>query len=1129
MVARDVTSYTKAEVIQRLENKFAKAIAKSNKDKVVRKGKGSFKRESRPDEATLNVNGIKTAKGKNCRHCSLYSHGHTQKKYLNFSEAPTQWRRKGQKAGTRKHYNKKERSSHQMTKKELKAYQQDMTIIGCAIQENRILEAILRKAMENVKEVKTKVQKMNELDIQDDENEILIEQMHQGVEEIFESVRGYCKEVQYKVEKMTIIKNKLGTIAEFKRKSKYEFWNAVGEFHRGQDRSQKNGIFMANEANPNNAIQDFEEEVDHIIECGTKFETITKEDLQAERKEIFKNVGLKRDDKDWNPWNENGEANPLPQGKKQTDMKFESMVEYFQWMAQAPMTEKAVANQQMRNNQKEENNDETGSMALLKATPSNDSAADEYSHHEFLGGGDDESVSTTNKKLMKRLWNKTGYRGDFDYLFTHHREDVLDILKEDVVVEAGHNKRRRIVSFDTMAVDPNMELSFEDDVSVLTSDNDIMDRNLDTVVRIKKEEDKYPIEIHMCCMGIETPGPEKEIVERESSELIPLLSSAAIEENPAPKPLATAHISSSIDLKEDGTADDTTTIHKSGDGKEMFPDLSNRLSFVEELSAEKDFEYFNTRTLYAPLGSTIETLKTDGHLDLINYEPPQIYPLHLKDIGVLLINFDTNKLISKEDRNQVLVVHEGGRVRMKDFLHARESNFISVLSHNLDSIEALKDKYSNLYTYPFTNYMLLLELANYRRFTTFMENQTDEDCGDNWWYRAIMLQIRLLTNDIVPYCSCSSPSMSFDSTPSAIPHGPSGPSDCTKPKETLGGSDARIGSTIKGGMLSARKSTPHPTSTDDDIHVAKDSIDIAKSSGLSHPYLYHSGTMGDGDPDDDTPHEGDSDSVESKASTSQHDDFQTTKIMRDLLKVASSLDMEKFSMEGGLQVRRRKHEEFESNLRIILGLHAKTKMILGSYPKIKRPKDDYVNAALATFILAKLKGHARTIAISHLSDGVGMIKDLRRHCSHITPQIKLDTFQKLLTLKQSKNEASTHYLARWRRLYNLGIQMQAFDMDETAAVDCVLKGMDKYMPIYTNLIATLMARRQHEEALKLPKEQRLTLTAIEDAFIDLDTSLAQDKKNEGAHSAMTNRNIICNYCGHKGHKEFECRKKRGIC
>jgi hypothetical protein len=83
-------------------------------------------------------------------------------------------------------------------------------------------------------------------------------------------------------------------------------------------------------------------------------------------------------------------------------------------------------------------------------------------------------------------------------------------------------------------------------------------------------------------------------------------------------------------------------------------------------------------------------------------------------------------------------------------------------------------------------------------------------------------------------------------------------------------------------------------------------------------------------------------------------------------------------------------------------------------------------------------------------------------------------YQRLLNLKQSKNESATHYLARFRKQYNLGIQMKAFEMKESEAVDSCLNGMETFTPVYTNLISMLLARRQQEEALGTPSVEKLT-------------------------------------------------------
>ena len=36
---------------------------------------------------------------------------------------------------------------------------------------------------------------------------------------------------------------------------------------------------------------------------------------------------------------------------------------------------------------------------------------------------------------MRKLWENNGYGGDFDYLLDHHEKEVVEILKDDTILE----------------------------------------------------------------------------------------------------------------------------------------------------------------------------------------------------------------------------------------------------------------------------------------------------------------------------------------------------------------------------------------------------------------------------------------------------------------------------------------------------------------------------------------------------------------------------------------------------------------------------------------------------------------------------------------------------------------------
>ena len=186
-----------------------------------------------------------------------------------------------------------------------------------------------------------------------------------------------------------------------------------------------------------------------------------------------------------------------------------------------------------------------------------------------------------------------------------------------------------------------------------------------------------------------------------------------------------------------------------------------------------------------------------------------------------------------------------------------------------------------------------------------------------------------------------------------------------------------------------------------------------------------------------------------------------------------------------------------------------------------------MDKVIATFLLSQLEGHARIITMPFMGRGSDMLKELRKKCNHLTPQLKLEMYQRQLSLNQSKKELASHYLARWKNSWINGTQLDAFNIPEQQAIDMALSGMNYFLPMYTNLISTFLAQRQLETNTDTPPDKCLTYTALEDAFIDLDTKITSKQKSfDNINYASTNTNITCHYCGKQGHIERDCRKKK---
>ena len=341
--------------------------------------------------------------------------------------------------------------------------------------------------------------------------------------------------------------------------------------------------------------------------------------------------------------------------------------------------------------------------------------------------------------------------------------------------------------------------------------------------------------------------------------------------------------------------------------------------------------------------------------------------------------------------------------------------------------------------------------------------------------------------------------------------------------------------TIKAGIVKKKskaiKSTAFPFKEEDDSGDKDDDDKKHKSDKIG-------GAPDDGGGDDS---DGDGVDIESDGESTIDSDVKMisnwrnrtkrinqSKLIKELLKIATTIEMKKFTMEGPLTERRKKFDTFQNNLRIVLGSTEETELIVSDFPEYQRPTDIKINTALGIFLHAKLEGNAKTIAQGHTNDGYAILQDLIRHCHKLTSQNKIDMYQHLLSLKQGRTESATNFLSRWRKVYNEGTQIKAYDMSESEAVDHVLSAMNINSTVYTNAIMNLMTRKQDEaDDPDINATRVLTLSKVEDYFIDIDTKLARSRNGRTERvNTVTSQNIICRYCGKKGHKEFECRKKK---
>ena len=192
---------------------------------VVQRNK-SFKPRSRPEEAVMIAMKTKISCGKNMKHCGIYN-AKTQK----CSDASFIIKGKGK--SKRRYKNKR----NMKKKKVMTMKDQQVNMMNTCIEENKVIDAILKKAKKNVIEANILFSKLK--DAPEDHLQDETSKIWDLVETVNENVRAFAKELQWNVEQMTTIKNKLKTITDIERESKKEFWHDVFAFHKGEGQHPK--------------------------------------------------------------------------------------------------------------------------------------------------------------------------------------------------------------------------------------------------------------------------------------------------------------------------------------------------------------------------------------------------------------------------------------------------------------------------------------------------------------------------------------------------------------------------------------------------------------------------------------------------------------------------------------------------------------------------------------------------------------------------------------------------------------------------------------------------------------------------------------------------------------------------
>jgi hypothetical protein len=1142
MVARENTKFY-------LKDLEGKANSSRGFDGVVIQKDKSLYAETRPAEAPICSMGVKTMTGKNKSHSGIY---YTKIQKKNTSEAPTQKGRKGRKASDIKKTNKK---------KPMRSVDQDLDLIRLAIKENQMAERMLFKCMKNMQEIKVTLTHLTPQTCAHCNDEIM-STVHENMEEMYEQTKSFCDHVQYEVQKMTLIKNKVKFFTTMTATSNREFWNAVRENStcnvqikgRTNDKGRcKHSIYSVMEMKQENndtECHDYHELESTIMD---KLDILRKAGVL---KPLSPQERLRREElTKWSPWigeGDNKKVNKLPKDAtvKDVDGNFRSNLELYHWLQDfkqmdfkdAYEIKEITADQKFIEDLKDQSEvkekstmSDCGSHSIKFKYDSDyntinteslfsDDDSIESPQALNISDGENASLTSINKNLMRKLWENNGYGGDFDYLLEHHEKEVVEILKDDTILERTYNKRKinLILPLEMATMDPRYNIW--DEASDITSE-DLIAMNGKYPKKPRREayesegtksifeptyNDSYQFanvghgQVETCFVATEKPSLISKITTTFSSS----------SSNKMDPPVTEDSLDTELEEILGDEPDDEKVKSSSEDDVEEENLRSSSGHYMEEfiLMDDDSRNIHESRILCNPKRVTLTQLLHDDDVDLDYIKLINCWPLRVENLCATRSDFNPLQKVSKTDRAGICEVLPPINNRIQALICIKdEKEFPHLLEKNLEEVAIALEQCTST-TLTFTMYLFMKELALYRRLL-LSDAQREPDNKNTWWYKSNSKEIRYLINNAYSLCCSDLPHFSVGTLNLSDINTNASPAS---KESTVSFGKSRV---IKDGFLPrTNKSKTQLTKLPNDDHSSdEDSSDESQS------------TKSNGSENSDHSEYSDQQTItkRKKKKAKEDDSFKATKIMRDLLKVASSLDMMKLSMEGNLQTRRKKFDEFEGQLRIVLGLHAKTSVVYADFPIIQRPKDTYVNQALGTFILAKLEGHAKTLAMGHLSDGTAMLQDLRRHCNHLTPQIKLEMYQRLLNLKQSKNESATHYLARFRKHYNLGIQMKAFDMKETEAVDSCLNGMETFTPVYTNLISMLLARRQQEDALKDSSVEKMTLTSVEDAFIDLDTRLSLRKRDgEGLHFATTQNKVTCNYCGKQGHKEYECRKKK---
>ena len=236
---------------------------------------------------------------------------------------------------------------------------QDLDLIRLAIKENQIAERMLRKCMKNIEEIKVVVNHPTPATCEHC-NDKVMDKLHDNIAEMYDQTRSFCDNVQYEVQNITVLKNKLQFFTTMTAASHREFWKAVTE-----DKAQANPKRSKQNKNKvRHSAYNVSENSGEVIDTGChdyhEWETTIMNELETlEKAGVLKPLEKKiTDEKEkltkWSPWIEDGLnkiANPLPGGITVRDVrdKFENNLDLTHWHLKMQDQVEINKNQKMSN------------------------------------------------------------------------------------------------------------------------------------------------------------------------------------------------------------------------------------------------------------------------------------------------------------------------------------------------------------------------------------------------------------------------------------------------------------------------------------------------------------------------------------------------------------------------------------------------------------------------------------------------------------------------------------------------------------------------------------------------------------------------------------------------------------